>query len=51
LADTPAIRQPHWGRWNVNRCRRTLDLAGPANGKKGFYEWDQNNFGPRVSAA
>jgi hypothetical protein len=29
----------------------TLDLAGPANGKKGFYEWDKNNFGPRVSAA
>jgi hypothetical protein len=29
----------------------TLDLAGPANGKKGFYDWDLNNFGPRVSAA
>ena len=29
----------------------TLDLAGPANGKKGFYEWDKNNFAPRVSAA
>jgi Carboxypeptidase regulatory-like domain len=29
----------------------TLDLAGPANGKKGFYEWDKNNFGPRVAAA
>ena len=29
----------------------TLDLAGPANGKKGFYDWDYNNFGPRVSAA
>jgi len=29
----------------------TLDLAGPANGKKGFYDWDYNNFGPRVAAA
>ena len=29
----------------------TLDLAGPANGKKGFYNWDYSNFGPRVSAA
>jgi hypothetical protein len=29
----------------------TLDLAGPANGKKGFYDWDYTNFGPRVSAA
>ena len=29
----------------------TLDLAGPANGKKGFYDWDYNNFGPRIAAA
>jgi hypothetical protein len=29
----------------------TLDLAGPANGKNGFYDWDYNNFGPRVAAA
>ena len=29
----------------------TLDLAGPANGKTGFYDWDYNNFGPRVAAA
>jgi Carboxypeptidase regulatory-like domain len=29
----------------------TLDLAGPANGKGGFYDWDYNNFGPRVAAA
>jgi hypothetical protein len=29
----------------------TLDLAGPANGKKGFYNWDYNTFGPRVAAA
>jgi hypothetical protein len=29
----------------------TLDLAGPANGKTGFYEWDYNNFGPRAAVA
>ena len=29
--------------------RVTFDLAGPANGKKGFYEWDKNNFAPRVA--
>jgi hypothetical protein len=26
-------------------------LAGPENGKKGFYDWDKNNFAPRFSAA
>jgi hypothetical protein len=29
----------------------TFDLAGPKNGGRGFYEWDKNNFAPRVSAA
>lgn len=29
----------------------TFDLAGPANGKPGFYEKDLNNFGPRFSFA
>ncbi len=29
----------------------TIELAGPANGKPGFYEWDKNNWQPRVSAA
>jgi hypothetical protein len=28
-----------------------FDLAGPANGRKGFYDWDKNNFAPRVSIA
>jgi hypothetical protein len=28
-----------------------LDLAGPANNRKGFYDWDKNNFGPRLAAA
>jgi len=26
-------------------------LAGPENGRKGFYDWDKNNFAPRISAA
>jgi hypothetical protein len=29
----------------------TVDLAGPANGRRGFYDWDKNNFAPRVSFA
>jgi hypothetical protein len=29
----------------------TFDLAGPANGGKGYYEWDKNNWAPRVAVA
>ncbi len=29
----------------------TFDLAGPKNGKKGFYEWDKNNIAPRLAVA
>ena len=29
----------------------TFDLSGPKNGGKGYYEWDKNNFAPRVSVA
>ncbi len=29
----------------------SFDLAGPANGRPGFYEWDKNNFAPRFAAA
>lgn len=29
----------------------TYDLAGPANGKAGYYDWDYKNFGPRVGFA
>ncbi len=29
----------------------TFDLSGPANGGKGFYDWDTNNFAPRVAVA
>ena len=28
-----------------------FDLAGPANGKPGYYEWDKNNFAPRFAVA
>jgi hypothetical protein len=28
-----------------------FDLAGPVNDRPGFYGWDKNNFGPRVSVA
>ena len=52
------------GQWFLDRGRRMLqggssvddptvsfDLAGPANGKQGYYNWDKNNFGPHVSFA
>lgn len=29
----------------------TVDLAGPANDRPGFYDWDKNNFQPRVALA
>jgi len=31
--------------------RVSIDLAGPVNGKKGFYDWDKNNFAPRFAFA
>ena len=31
--------------------RIQFDLAGPKHGKKGFYDWDKNNFAPRVAVA
>jgi len=31
--------------------RVSFDLAGSANGRKGYYDWDWNNFAPRVSFA
>ncbi|MBZ5528257.1 MAG: carboxypeptidase-like regulatory domain-containing protein, partial [Acidobacteriia bacterium] len=29
----------------------TFDLAGAANGRKGYYDWDLKNFGPRLAFA
>jgi hypothetical protein len=28
-----------------------FDLAGPENGRRGFYDWDKDNFAPRVAIA
>ncbi len=28
-----------------------FDLAGPENGRPGYYAWDKNNFAPRLAAA
>jgi hypothetical protein len=28
-----------------------FDLAGPANGRPGYYDWDYNNLSPRVAVA
>jgi len=29
----------------------SLDLAGPAHGRPGLYNWDYHNFGPRIAVA
>jgi hypothetical protein len=29
----------------------SFDLAGPKNGRKGFYDWDKNNVAPHIAAA
>ena len=31
--------------------RLSFNLAGPANGKSGFYKWDKKDFGPRLAVA
>ena len=36
---------------SVNDPLLSYDLAGPANGKPGWYDWDYKNFGPRLSFA
>jgi len=41
LQGTPANAAP----------RLSFNLAGPANGKPGFYDWDKKDFGPRVAIA
>jgi Carboxypeptidase regulatory-like domain len=32
-------------------CCLSFDLAGPGNGKPGFYNWDKKDFGPHVAFA
>jgi hypothetical protein len=52
------------GEWFAQRGRNMLagipsnvdptiafDLAGPANGRDGYYHWDYNNFAPRIALA
>ena len=29
----------------------TFDLSGPKNNRPGFYDWDKNNFAPRIALA
>jgi hypothetical protein len=29
----------------------SYELSGPKNGKKGYYDWDKNNWSPRISVA
>ncbi|HEX2665920.1 MAG TPA: carboxypeptidase-like regulatory domain-containing protein [Candidatus Acidoferrum sp.] len=41
LQGTPASAAP----------RMSFNLAGPANGKPGFYDWDKKDFGPRLAIA
>ena len=31
--------------------RLSFNLAGPANGKPGFYDWNKKDFGPRLAVA
>jgi len=39
------------GQSSVNDPLITYSLAGAANGKAGYYDWDYHDFGPRVSFA
>jgi hypothetical protein len=57
----PTISMGGWFDQRVENMRRgipssaspliTFDLAGPKNGKKGFYDWDLNNIGPSLAFA
>jgi hypothetical protein len=57
----PSIRLGEWfelrrqlmeaGRPAYEAPRISFDLAGPVNGRRGFYDWDRNNFAPRVAFA
>jgi len=37
------------GSWNDPAV--AFDWSGPANGKRGYYNWDKKDFGPRVALA
>jgi hypothetical protein len=61
LQVAPTISMGQWFNQRVENMKNgipsnasetvTFDLAGPKNGKKGFYDWDKNNFAPRVAVA
>ena len=61
LQVAPAISMGEWFDERVRNMQQgvpsnrspivSFDLAGPENGRKGFYEWDKNNFAPHVAAA
>jgi hypothetical protein len=57
----PSVRLGEWfeqrrelmlaGRPAYEAPRISFDLAGPVNGRRGFYDWDKNNFAPRLAVA
>ncbi|MGH9941424.1 MAG: carboxypeptidase regulatory-like domain-containing protein, partial [Pyrinomonadaceae bacterium] len=57
----PSVRLGEWfelrrglmeaGRPAYEAPRISFDLAGPVNNRRGFYDWDKNNFAPRVAFA
>lgn len=61
LQVAPTISMGQWFNDRVESMQRgvpssaspiiTFDLAGPKNGRKGFYETDKNNFAPRFAVA
>lgn len=61
LQVAPTISMGEWFEERMRNMRRgipsnrspivTFDLAGPVNGRKGFYAWDKNNVAPRIAAA
>jgi Carboxypeptidase regulatory-like domain len=61
LQVAPSISMGAWFAQRVENMKKgipsnqseivTFDLAGPKNGKPGFYPWDKNNLAPRASVA
>jgi hypothetical protein len=62
LQVAPTIPLAQWFQDRVNAAAQGIpanqsspdvffDLAGPENGGKGYYDWDRNNFAPRIALA
>lgn len=61
LQVAPNVDMGQWFRTRADNMRKgipssadpviSFDLAGPANGKKGFYNWDYKNWAPRFAVA